>query len=311
MLIRHVTIEDIPAWVELAKDVSPIFRAPHMAEDPDFHEYMHGKVAKYEAFIAVNRVTNSCLGVIGFSKSHNRITWFGVFEKHRGKGVGSKLIKCALNQLDWNREITVETFPDEFSPGAPAKRLYRKFGFDDAAALFDKLGNPISKMVKSPVSLGKGCSFHLNYAKFINDSKEESCPVCLKVPGPPGYVEIKELDYSYVECTKEAQGRLFGKCHLLSKKHSANFYDLSTEDMSNFMRDVQKTAKALHEVTGAVKINYEIHGNTVAHLHAHLFPRYLDDDFPGSSINYSLTEPSPYESEEEFNWFVEQFREKL
>jgi len=38
------------------------------------------------------------------------------------------------------------------------------------------------------------------------------------------------------------------------------------------MKDVQTSARALKHVTRAVKINYEIHGNTVPHLHMHLFP---------------------------------------
>jgi diadenosine tetraphosphate (Ap4A) HIT family hydrolase len=122
---------------------------------------------------------------------------------------------------------------------------------------------------------------------------------------------IKELEHSWVECYEEAQGRLFGKCHVLSKKHSEHFYDMSIEDMSNFMSDVQRAAKALHTVTGAVKINYEIHGNSMPHLHVHLFPRYLDDSFPSGPIDYRITEPSPYEDSEEFNWFVSKMRELL
>ena len=47
------------------------------------------------------------------------------------------------------------------------------------------------------------------------------------------------------------------------------------------------------------------------HLHAHLFPRYLDDDFPGQSIDYNLYEPCPYESDEEFLWFVKKMRELI
>ncbi|MGF7056944.1 hypothetical protein [Brassicibacter mesophilus] len=47
------------------------------------------------------------------------------------------------------------------------------------------------------------------------------------------------------------------------------------------------------------------------HLHVHLFPRYLDDDFPSISIDYHKTEPSPYEDEGEFQWFVERMRNEL
>jgi len=42
-----------------------------------------------------------------------------------------------------------------------------------------------------------------------------------------------------------------------------------------------------------------------------LFPRYLDDDFPGMPIEYSLNEPAPYESYEEYLWFIGQMRNEL
>jgi diadenosine tetraphosphate (Ap4A) HIT family hydrolase len=81
--------------------------------------------------------------------------------------------------------------------------------------------------------------------------------------------------------------------------------------MADFMNDVQKVAKALHQVTGAVKINYEIHGNSMPHLHVHLFPRYMEDDFPGAPIQYNLVEPCPYGDDEEFQWFADKIRELL
>ena len=33
------------------------------------------------------------------------------------------------------------------------------------------------------------------------------------------------------------------------------------------------------------KINYEIHGNTVPHLHLHLYPRFDGDPFAGRPID--------------------------
>lgn len=81
--------------------------------------------------------------------------------------------------------------------------------------------------------------------------------------------------------------------------------------MVGFMSDVQKVGKALHKITGAIKINYEIHSNSGPHIHCHLFPRYLDDDFPAALIDYRISEPSPYESEEELNWFVDKMRKEL
>ncbi|MDR0946519.1 MAG: hypothetical protein LBM87_02055 [Ruminococcus sp.] len=41
-----------------------------------------------------------------------------------------------------------------------------------------------------------------------------------------------------------------------------------------------------------------------AHLHIHLFPRYLDDDFPSAPIDYRETEPAPYEDYKEYLWLL-------
>ena len=51
------------------------------------------------------------------------------------------------------------------------------------------------------------------------------------------------------------------------------------------MRDVRKVSAAISSVTDAVKMNYEIHGNSIPHLHMHFFPRYRGDQFEGQPIN--------------------------
>jgi len=44
-------------------------------------------------------------------------------------------------------------------------------------------------------------------------------------------------------------------------------------------------AKALSDLLSPVKMNYEIHGNTIPHLHVHLYPRFSDDPFVGGPID--------------------------
>jgi diadenosine tetraphosphate (Ap4A) HIT family hydrolase len=55
------------------------------------------------------------------------------------------------------------------------------------------------------------------------------------------------------------------------------------------MRDAQLISMALATITGAVKLNYEIHGNSLPHLHMHFLPRYPGDQFEGQPINPKLT----------------------
>lgn len=312
MLIRWATKEDKPAWMQLANNVAHIFGNPTMSTDKDFTEYMEGKLSKFEALIAVDRMGGNCLGIIGFSRTYNRITWFGVFDQYRGKGIGTRLLTTALRHLDNTKEITVDTYREDYLAGLPARAVYHKVGFvDKDNTLFDHLGNPRCKMVITPTNEKRGGSFHYKYPEYDKYSKIEICLCCNNAPAPDFLVDIAELKYSFATAERIAQGKLFGKCHVLIKNHYVNFEDIPHEDMVGFMSEVQQVGKALHKVTGAIKINYEIHSNSVPHIHCHLFPRYLDDDFPSSPIDYRISEPSPYESEKEFMWFVERMREEL
>jgi hypothetical protein len=47
---------------------------------------------------------------------------------------------------------------------------------------------------------------------------------------------------------------------------------------------VVAVARVVNELFQPVKLNYEIHGNTIPHLHLHLFPRYVGDPFEGGPI---------------------------
>jgi diadenosine tetraphosphate (Ap4A) HIT family hydrolase len=48
-------------------------------------------------------------------------------------------------------------------------------------------------------------------------------------------------------------------------------------------------AAALNELVQPSKMNYEIHGNSIPHLHLHLFPRFAGDPFQGRPIDGTST----------------------
>lgn len=85
-------------------------------------------------------------------------------------------------------------------------------------------------------------------------------------------------------------------------------YELSAEEVSAFMRNIQRAGRAVQEVTGAVKMNYEIHGNTIPHLHVHLFPRYPGDPFENGPIEPKRIKTSPY-APDEFAAFARQLKD--
>lgn len=302
---------DRDGWREVARELEPLFGTP-MADDNQFLEYIDRKIAAKEAIAAVDRMSERRVaGVIAFSVKKNSISWFGVREEYRGRGLGRRLLGCAANQLDRSEDIEVVTFTAEEPGGAAGRALYLSAGFREDEKDLVRHGFRRSKFLLPADSAARtGGSFHYNIKRYTDWSAPSGCPVCRDESATPGYVEIKELEHSWVGANSEAQGTLWGKCSVLAKRHAVELFDLSITELTDFMADVRLAAGALKIVSGAVKINYELHGNSVPHLHAHLFPRYLDDLFPSGPIDYRITEPSPY-LPGEFDFFVNSMRTEL
>jgi diadenosine tetraphosphate (Ap4A) HIT family hydrolase len=73
-----------------------------------------------------------------------------------------------------------------------------------------------------------------------------------------------------------ADAPMRGYAWLPVRRHVIELHELTEPEGAAFMRDIRRVSRAIAAATGVVKLNYEIHGNTVPHLHLHLFPRYVD-----------------------------------
>lgn len=101
---------------------------------------------------------------------------------------------------------------------------------------------------------------------------------------------VAELEVSWLTMG-DAPAALPGTCALFFRRHAVELHDLSAEEGAAFMRDVQRVSRALMAATGAVKMNCEVHGNTIPHLHVHLYPRYPGDPFENRPIDPRLPPP--------------------
>jgi diadenosine tetraphosphate (Ap4A) HIT family hydrolase len=106
-----------------------------------------------------------------------------------------------------------------------------------------------------------------------------ACPVCLD--GPRDVVTT--LDASWV--TLPPLTPLPGYVCLVARRHVVEPDELSFAERTAFWEEVNQVAAALYQALRPVKLNYEIHGNTLPHLHLHLFPRQPGDRFEGRPIN--------------------------
>ena len=311
MLIRWADENDLSSWQAVATEVSQIFEHPaDMGQDPEFISYAKSSILNYEVLTAVDYMSGLNMGFISFSRTKNAITWFAVSEQFRGKGAGEQLLKTALRQLDTTKDITVTTFNDGYPQGMAARALYKKFGFiSEKSTTYN--GFPRCEMIRPASNEKRGGSFHYRYPEFIKAADKENCPVCNDDPAPDGQCDIAVNEKVWICGDYPGQGRLFGKIYVIPREHYFHFEDMPETAVADFMNEVKRVGKALRKITGAEKINYEMHSNSGAHLHIHLFPRYLDDDFPSAPIDYRISEPAPYESYEEFLWFIDQMRNEL
>jgi diadenosine tetraphosphate (Ap4A) HIT family hydrolase len=64
-------------------------------------------------------------------------------------------------------------------------------------------------------------------------------------------------------------------------RHVAEPTELSTEDAAAYWSEVLRVARALEAHLSPAKMNYNILGNSLPHLHTHVIPRYANDPRPG------------------------------
>lgn len=64
---------------------------------------------------------------------------------------------------------------------------------------------------------------------------------------------------------------------LVCKKHVSELHELEPAYRKQFLWEMSQVAEAVYNAFKPIKLNYELLGNEVRHMHWHIFPRYRDD----------------------------------
>ena len=64
---------------------------------------------------------------------------------------------------------------------------------------------------------------------------------------------------------------------LVLKRHATEHWQRDQNERSLLMEEATRVARAVATAFGAVKLNYELLGNQIAHIHWHLIPRPAAD----------------------------------
>jgi diadenosine tetraphosphate (Ap4A) HIT family hydrolase len=89
-----------------------------------------------------------------------------------------------------------------------------------------------------------------------------------------------------------------GYCQLIYGEHAVELQHLPAEKQAAFFGDLIRAGAAIMRVFAPDKMNYQLLGNLVPHMHWHIIPRYWGDPAPGEPLNPShderFLEPAEY-----------------
>ena len=130
MKIDAVGKKDVVVWMNLAKEVEPLF-GPMVGQD-DFHTAMKDIISSQNAFCARDE-NGQALGIVAVDPEQNEILWLAVANAARGYGIGQELLAHAIDCLDAKRPLRVQAFAAGVPAGTGARKLYLNAGFVDIA----------------------------------------------------------------------------------------------------------------------------------------------------------------------------------
>jgi diadenosine tetraphosphate (Ap4A) HIT family hydrolase len=118
----------------------------------------------------------------------------------------------------------------------------------------------------------------------------DACPLCAEVRSPElvndyGHT-IADLQLSRLRLASNQF--VPGYCVLICTRHVVEPYHLTSEERLRFFDDLTQATAAIAEVFAAIKMNIQILGNAVPHLHAHIVPRYYGDPAPSRPLDPGL-----------------------
>lgn len=105
-----------------------------------------------------------------------------------------------------------------------------------------------------------------------------NCPFCDKAArlhDPPADKLVAQFTHSIAIL---APWQFFtGYCILISRVHATELFELPDDTRRGLFDEMTLLARALHAEFRPRKLNYELLGNQVPHIHWHLIPRYDSD----------------------------------
>ncbi len=136
-------------------------------------------------------------------------------------------------------------------------------------------------------------------ASFYVLKRGEGCPMCEQGrPDETGYgarIFAGQVSDAYLHRAGIQRGYTIS---IWRGRHVAEPTELSEEEASTYWLELLRVGRALEQHLEPVKLNYDLLGNALPHLHTHVITRYADDPRPGWPFPFPEDEPPPHPHDE-------------
>ncbi|MEX5215000.1 MAG: HIT family protein [Nitrospiraceae bacterium] len=110
---------------------------------------------------------------------------------------------------------------------------------------------------------------------------QPDCPACLgSWPAPHLRIADCGLTIAYLHEDQFFEGWTV----LVLKRHATELFLLTEQERSRLIEEVSAVSEVLSKQYRANKVNYELLGNQLPHIHWHLIPRGLHDPAPREPV---------------------------
>jgi diadenosine tetraphosphate (Ap4A) HIT family hydrolase len=120
----------------------------------------------------------------------------------------------------------------------------------------------------------------------------KDCPMCAE--GRPdevhGNTRIATGRYSDAFLVRQDVGQRGYVVVIWRGRHVADPTELTADEASAYFAEVLRVGRAIEQHYRPIKMNFEMLGNSLPHLHTHVVPRYLDDGEPGHPAHFMRTD---------------------
>ena len=117
--------------------------------------------------------------------------------------------------------------------------------------------------------------------RFYERKRGEGCPLCDEGRPDETPFGIRFFAGEVTDAYLYRQAVQRGLAHVYFRgRHVVEPTELTPDEASLFFAELLLAGRAIERVFEPVKMNYNLLGNSVPHLHAHLVPRYADDPRP-------------------------------